>query len=92
MNMENLIIDRPSPGHYVISGHNPRRILDEDGATIAPPSYCYISPELPSAVLEMVLKERAEEAKASKAPKSPKAQNKPEPKPKPLDEGGDDLV
>ena len=57
--IDQLEILRPAPGHYVISGHNPRTSILDNGSRVVPPDFTYISPELPSEVLEMILEERS---------------------------------
>lgn len=57
-----ITIDRPAPGHYIISGHAPQPVFLPDAGHLVPPRQCYISPEVPSDALQAVLDERAAES------------------------------
>jgi len=52
-----LIIEQPAPGHYVIRGHNPASVQTDEGRVV-PLDQCYITPEVPSEVLQAILADR----------------------------------
>ena len=66
-----IAIDRPAPGHYIISGHAPQPVFVPESGHVVPPRQCYISPEVPSEALQAVLDDRAEAATTTKAATKP---------------------
>lgn len=63
-NTENpsVIIEEPSPGSFVISGHNPQNTLNESGEHVIPIRECYVDSSVPTSALLHVLAEREIEA------------------------------
>lgn len=54
----NVTIIEPSPGSFVILGHNPQSQLDESGAHVVPMPECYVASEVPTSALLHILAER----------------------------------
>lgn len=72
-NTENpsVIIEEPSPGSFVIAGHNPQNALNEAGEIIVPIRECYVDSSVPTSALLHIIEERelAEKPKRGRPPK-----------------------
>lgn len=53
----NIAIEVPAPGHFIITGYPCKSVLTESGHVVPPPA-CYISPEIPTDLLEAIIAER----------------------------------
>jgi hypothetical protein len=61
-----VVIEEPAPGHFVVSGHNPKPYRNEDGATVVPMPQADIAREVPSCALIHILNERGDMPAAKK--------------------------
>lgn len=52
-----IVVNEVAPGHFVISNILPCRVDTENGTIVAPNS-CYISPAIPTELLEAIVAER----------------------------------
>lgn len=52
-------LECPAPGHYIVTGHNPRPVPTEKGYVV-PSGTVHISPEVPSELLFAILQDRGD--------------------------------
>ncbi len=56
----NLVVERPAPGHVIIS-NLPMSRIQTDGGTIVAPGFCHITPDVPIEILQEIIDGRTVE-------------------------------